>query len=99
MSTTPIRLTFEDGCKVRFDFPQPPSFGLSTPATPAFGFDVGTIVYAETSDYTGEYEATPTGETQVFATDGKRMRGDFTVNPIPSNYGLITWDGSTITVS
>lgn len=49
--------------------------------------------------YEGAYEATPTQETQTFATSGKVMRGDFVVNPIPSNYGLIMWDGSVLTVS
>ena len=49
--------------------------------------------------YEGAYEATPTQETQTFATSGKVMRGDFVVQPIPSNYGLITWDGSVLTVS
>ena len=29
----------------------------------------------------------------------KTMASDVTVNPIPSNYGLITWDGSVLTVS
>ena len=99
MSTTLISLAFENGCSVSFDFPQPPNIALSTVAAPSLGFDVGTIVYANVSDYGGAYEATPTSETQVFSTEGKRMLGDFTVAPIPNNYGLITWDGSTITVS
>lgn len=51
------------------------------------------------SDYAGPYEATPTREAQTFPTAGRRMASDFTVNPIPSNWGLITWNGSTLTVS
>lgn len=43
---------------------------------------------------------TPSEETQTvhadFGYDGLR---NVTVNPIPSNYGLITWDGNTLTVS
>lgn len=50
-------------------------------------------------DYTGEYEATPTRETQIFSTLGLRMTDDFIVLPIPENYGLIEWDGSAMTVS
>lgn len=49
--------------------------------------------------YTGEYEFTPTRETQTIPTSNKTLAQDITINPIPSNYGLITWDGSTLTVS
>lgn len=49
--------------------------------------------------YEGEYEVTPSEETQTLATDSLYMRGNITINPIPSNYGLITWNGSTLTVS
>lgn len=50
-------------------------------------------------DYVGPYEVTPSGVAQTLATAGRRMASDVTVNPIPSNYGLVTWDGSTLTVS
>lgn len=49
--------------------------------------------------YEGEYEVTPAPRTQTLATDSLYMRGNITINPIPSNYGLITWNGSTLTVS
>ena len=49
--------------------------------------------------YDGDYTAVPSTEDQVFQTRGKLMRTDFTVGKIPSNYGLITWNGSTLTVS
>lgn len=49
--------------------------------------------------YDGPYEVTPTARTQTLATDSLYMRGNITINPIPSNYGLITWNGSTLTVS
>lgn len=49
--------------------------------------------------YEGSYEATPSNERQIFSTTLKTMFEDFVVNPIPSNYGLITWDGTTLTVS
>ena len=55
--------------------------------------------YIGADPYTGSYSATPTLETQVFFTENLRMTENFIVNPIPSNYGLITWDGSTLTVS
>lgn len=49
--------------------------------------------------YTGTYEVTPSAETQTLETDTFYMNGNITINPIPNNYGLITWDGSTLTVS
>ena len=49
--------------------------------------------------YTGAYEVTPSEETQVLETKYLRMTDNVTINPIPSNYGLITWNGSIITVS
>lgn len=49
--------------------------------------------------YTGTYEVTPSAETQTLNTDTFYMRGNITINPVPSNYGLITWDGSTLIVS
>lgn len=49
--------------------------------------------------YSGEYEVTPSAETQVLETEYLYMMGDIIINPIPSNYGLITWNGSTLTVS
>ena len=55
--------------------------------------------YVERDPYTGEYAVTPGEETITLATDGKRMTDNITINPIPSNYGLITWNGSFLTVS
>ena len=49
--------------------------------------------------YEGAYTVTPSGSTQTLSTAGMKMTGNVVVNPIPSNYGLITWNGSTITVS
>lgn len=49
--------------------------------------------------YTGDYTVTPSAETQTLETSELYMTGNITINPIPSYYGLITWDGSTLTVS
>ena len=49
--------------------------------------------------YDGDYEFTPTEETQTVNIENKMAVQDITINPIPSNYGRITWNGSTITVS
>ena len=45
-------------------------------------------------------EATPSAEEQViFADIGADGLRSVTVRPIPSNWGLITWNGSYLTVS
>lgn len=49
--------------------------------------------------FEGEYEYTPTEETQVIPMSGLRALEDVVINPIPNNYGLITYNGSTIRVS
>lgn len=49
--------------------------------------------------YTGETVITPTQETQTLVTTGKLIPADIVINPIPNNYGLITWDGTVLTVS
>lgn len=49
--------------------------------------------------YTGSYEITPRSTQQVLYSKNKLMTDDIRVLPIPSNYGLITWNGSVLTVS
>lgn len=49
--------------------------------------------------YTGVTTVTPSQSTQTLATAEKVMASNIVINPIPSNYGLITWNGSTLTVS
>ena len=49
--------------------------------------------------YEGPTEITPTQETQVIQTTLKSVMTDIIINPIPENYGLITWNGSVLTVS
>ena len=55
--------------------------------------------YIERPAYEGPTEVTPSSMEQVLLTKNYRMTEHIKVKPIPSNYGLITWDGSTITVS
>ena len=49
--------------------------------------------------YPGPTEFTPSAEKQTIGVSGYRLKENITINPIPSNYGLITWDGSTLMVS
>lgn len=53
----------------------------------------------EREPYEGAYTITPSAEQQVLQTKNLRMTDNVVVGAIPSNYGLITWNGSTLTVS
>ncbi len=57
------------------------------------------ITITGTEPYEGSYSVTPSASEQILETEGLRMTQNVTINPIPSNYGLITWNGSVITVS
>lgn len=61
--------------------------------------DIGGEFYGHSPIYTGEYEFTPTNQEQIVPISGLRATRDIRINPIPQNYGLITWNGSTLTVS
>lgn len=63
-------------------------------------FGVSTqIVTSTVPDYDGPYDFTPSEELQTIETNGFRMTDNVTINPIPNNYGLITYNGSILTVS
>ena len=49
--------------------------------------------------YEGSYTVTPGRTEQVLQTNNKVMTGNVTIKPIPQNYGLVTWNGSTLTIS
>ena len=49
--------------------------------------------------YEGATEVTPSDTMQTLYTANRTLVTDIVINPIPSNYGLITWNGSALTVS
>ena len=57
------------------------------------------VIGQDLPTYTGVTEVTPTTAEQVLDTSNKVVTRNIVINPIPSNYGLITWNGSTLTVS
>lgn len=57
------------------------------------------IQHTEFPAYDGETAFTPSAEAQTIPVKNTVLLSDITINPIPSNYGLITWNGSTLTVS
>lgn len=73
--------------------------GVTTDAL-SFGVESPIVVQAVTIPvYEGAYELTPTAEAQTIPVHGYRFEQDLVIDPIPNNYGLITWDGVTLTVS
>lgn len=71
-------------------------------AAQTLGGEVGVITIVNSGalpGYTGATEVTPSDVVQVLATREKSVLTDIIINPIPNNYGLITWNGSTLTVS
>ena len=81
-----FNVTFENTQSMNVDFSQD-----------SFACDFG--VEIPEGNYTGSYEVTPSDTEQMLFTNGKTLEGNITIHPIPSNYGLITWDGSNLTVS
>ena len=82
-------------------FKPPQAVSVSVNAE-TFSVALGTPVvkeYVDVQTYTGEYEVTPSAETQTLNTAGLRLMRNVTVNPIPQNYGLITYNGAVLTVS
>lgn len=70
------------------DLNEPARMGVQTP-----------IVTSSVEDYTGPYAVTPGDSRQVLRTNNRRTTQDIVVEPIPQNYGKITYNGSVITVS
>ena len=56
-------------------------------------------IQSDANKYTGEYAVTPSAEQQILETAGKVLKENVVVEPIPQNYGLITWSGLGIRVS
>lgn len=86
MSSIELNVTFDSGQDFAVGFEQKQDFAVEMD-----GILPG--------DYQGEYEFVPSAQPQTIPTAGKTLTLDIVIDPIPSNYGLITWDGSSLTVS
>lgn len=73
------------------------SFSCSFAEDSSFVVSMGESFLPE--HYQGETTVSPSADIQVLDTMGKVLDENITVQPIPNNYGLITYNGSTITVS
>ena len=66
----------------------------------SFALGLATAIQVVTGEhYHGAVEITPSSEEQVIHTEGLFVDDPITIKAIPNNYGLITWDGSALTVS
>ena len=57
------------------------------------------VIIGATNKYEGSYEITPTEETQIMPTDNLVMSSNVVINPIPTNYAKMTWNGNIVTFS
>ena len=48
--------------------------------------------------YTGSYVFAPSDEIQIIEIKNKKATDNITIDPIPSNYGHIDWNGSYLKV-
>ena len=72
--------------------------GGAVSGEPDLSGDLSVSVYSPDL-YTGSYDITPCETAQVIEIKDRFANANITVEPIPSNYGKITYNGSTITVS
>lgn len=80
-------------------FSEVDSFDVTFGSGESFSVDFGQYDGTSGDEYDGPYEVTPTSSEQTLSTTDKILSADIIIHPIPSNYGLITWNGATLTVS
>ena len=78
------------------NFAEDDSFNCSFAEDEEFVVEFGAGIEKE---YHGAYEVTPSTSTQTLQTTNRVLTDNIVINPIPNNYGLITYNGSFITVS
>lgn len=72
---------------------------LHVGSSDAAALSVGGEVYGgNIQPYEDDYIVTPSEQEQTLETSGKRLAQNVIVEPIPSNYGRISYSGSVITV-
>lgn len=59
----------------------------------------GAIPIQPDDPYEGPFEFTPGDDMQTIATAEKYVDRNIVINPIPDNYGKITYNGSWITIT
>lgn len=62
----------------------------------------GHVIHGELTKpvkYSGDYVITPSEEEVVIDAKDRYFTGNIIVNPIPSNWGKISWNGSVMTIT
>lgn len=67
--------------------------------SPNYSVEFSTGVVEAFPPYVGPYDVVPSDVPQTLPTEGRDMERNITVGPIPNNYGLITYNGTSIRVS
>lgn len=94
-------MTDECRCGIDFQIEDEPEIQFEIDDEDGIDFETGdpVILSSVFPDYEGAYHFTPSPETQTLETRNRVMRERIVIDPIPRNYGLITYNGRTITVS
>lgn len=73
---------------------------MSINTQPVIGMTVGSqYVMTSVDIYDGDYTVIPSQTRQVLHTKELELLEEVVIEPIPNNYGLIGWNGATLTVS
>lgn len=97
VNTAELAVSETQDQRIDVSFSEGGSFACSMGEGSAFEVDFGNAT--EAGDYDGPYSVTPSTSAQTLNTANKTLAHNVTIGAIPSNYGLITWNGSTLTVS
>jgi len=74
---------------------------IVTTKVPTLTISTGVPIVRDTDNYPwyeGSYEFTPGETEQTISTTNNRMASDVVIHAIPSNYGRISWNGTTLSV-
>ena len=63
-----------------------------------FHVQSSSVTFDANIPFTGDYKYTPSQSQQIIPISGKKATSNIIIDPIPNNYGLISWNGSILTV-
>ena len=87
-----IKFAGDHAVRIRFENPKPVNVQIENLQT------VTKLIGGD--PYVGPVDITPSDQKQVLDTNGKTMVQDIVVNPIPMQYGLVTYNQDrTITIT
>ena len=99
--TQPAKISIHPTIPVHVDATATPPYSAHIAGGGAVGMSAAApIAVRPTSGtpYGGRYVVTPSEETQTLRTANTVMAHDVVVEPIPSDYGRLAWNGHILTV-